>query len=324
MSCVFVGIDVSSGSLSVTIRKGEEVWRGAFENNTGGQTLLCTKLARTRSLVRVCLEATAFYHLDVALRLHAQARVEVMVVNPRAAKDFARARLQRSKTDRVDADVLVEFAWRMPFVPWQPPSAQVLELRAISRYMASLAQARGRERARLSHVRSKVVCAAIEQHIVRLDAQIQELLIAALAEVQSDPQLSRCFHHLVSIRGIGRASAVGILAELASLPSDMSARQWVAHSGLDPKHFESGTSVKRRTRISKVGNSHLRSVLYMPAVVAARFEPRVRAYYEHLLAKGKKPMQANIAIMRKLLHAIHGMLAHDTDFDGERFFASTA
>jgi transposase len=101
----------------------------------------------------------------------------------------------------------------------------------------------------------------------------------------------------------------------------MSARQWVAHAGLDPKHSESGTSVKGRARISKVGNRHLRAALFLPAMVASQHEERVRAYYQKLLAKGKKPMQALVAVMRKLLHAIHGMFQHEADFDGTKFFA---
>ncbi len=117
------------------------------------------------------------------------------------------------------------------------------------------------------------------------------------------------------------ASAITLLAELSVLPSDMTARQWVAHSGLDPKHSESGTSVRGRVRISKVGNRHLRAALFLPAMVASQHEPRVRAYYEKLLARGKKPMQALVAVMRKLLHAIRGMFLHDAGFDGSKFFA---
>ena len=99
-------------------------------------------------------------------------------------------------------------------------------------------------------------------------------------------------------------------------------RQWVAHCGLDPREYQSGTSVQRPTRISKVGNVHLRRALFMPALVASRTEPRVKAFYEKLRAKGKRPLQALVAIMRKLLHAIYGMLKTDTDFDGERFYAA--
>ena len=81
--------------------------------------------------------------------------------------------------------------------------------------------------------------------------------------------------------------------------------------------------MKAAVRISKVGNRHLRAALFLPAMVASQHEPRVRAFYEALLARGKKPMQALVAVMRKLLHAIHGMFRHDADFDGTKFFAQT-
>ena len=114
------------------------------------------------------------------------------------------------------------------------------------------------------------------------------------------------------------------MGELAILPTDMSARQWVAHAGIDPRQFKSGTSVDKPARISKMGNRRLRAALYMPALVAIQNEPNVRAFYEKLLARGKKPLQAITAVMRKLLHAIWGMLHYDCDFEGERFYRLSA
>lgn len=127
--------------------------------------------------------------------------------------------------------------------------------------------------------------------------------------------------HLISIKGIARASAVQILGEISVLPPDMTVRQWVAHTGLDPRAFESGESVSKPARISRVGNEYLRSALFMPALVAVRYEPRVKAYYEALIARGKKPKQAVVAVMRRLLHSIYGMFKHGCDFDGELFYA---
>src|SRR5262249_36627898 len=118
---------------------------------------------------------------------------------------------------------------------------------------------------------------AIEEHIEYLDGAIRELQAKALEVVASSPVLEVAFAHLVSVKGIAAASAVAILAELAVLPQDMSAREWVAHAGLDPRRHESGTSVKGPVRISKVGNRHLRRALYMPTIVAVQHEPRINA-----------------------------------------------
>ena len=107
-----------------------------------------------------------------------------------------------------------------------------------------------------------------------------------------------------------------ILAEVALLPEDRDVRQWVAYAGLDPREYSSGTSVRQHTRISKVGNRHLRRALYMPALVASRREPHLRGFYEHLLARGKKKRQALVAVERKMLHAIFGMFRTNQPYHG--------
>jgi len=252
-----------------------------------------------------------------------------MVANPRATKDFARAQLNRSKADRTNARSLLEFARRMEFEPWSPPPAPILALRGLSRRIQALLVTRAQEKNQL-HADASVastpaaIAESIGRHIDSLNHEVRALTQTALEIIEQDTILASRFAHLVSVKGIAEASAVTLLAELSVLPADMSARQWVAHAGIDPRHSESGTSVRGSVRISKVGNRNLRSALFLPAMVAAQHEPRVRDYYQHLLARGKKPMQALGAVMRKLLHAIHGMFEHDADFDGARFYAKRA
>ena len=100
----------------------------------------------------------------------------------------------------------------------------------------------------------------------------------------------------------------------------MTAAQWVAYAGLDPKAFESGTSINRPRRISKSGNKFLRTALYMPAWVATQKDPNVKAFYNKLIDAGKKPLQAIVAVMRKLLHAIWGMFKSESKWNGEKFY----
>jgi transposase len=327
---VLVGVDVSAATLDVAIdRVRGAVWTGRFDNDVAGHRRLIRVLKKKGSTVRVVLEATGVYHLDLALALHEASGIEAMVANPRATKDFARAQMQRSKTDRTDALSLLEFARRMDFAPWSPPSPEILSLRALARHMEALVRMRAQEKNR-DHAAtyggeaSEPVRDAIREHLEWIEATVQELQQKALAVVASSPELQSAYDHLVSVKGIAAGSAIALLAELAVLPSDMTARQWVAHAGLDPRREESGTSVQGRVRISKVGNRHLRRALYMPALVATQHEPAIRAYYERLLARGKKPLQALVAVMRKLLHAIHGMLGSDADFIGEKFFKPNA
>ena len=322
-----VGIDVSARTLVVASEEYDVPLPGReFANDADGHQALGRWLTARGRTARVCLEATGIYSLDVAVRLAATPGVAVMVVNPRAARDFARARLQRAKTDRTDASVLREFARRMPWVAWTPPSAPTLALRGVARRIAGLVVARTQERARLhaataSDALSALVQRDIQQHLRELERRIATLRRDAQALITAEPTLAGPFRHLVSVRGIAAASAIQLLGELALLPPDMTARQWVAHAGLDPRPYASGTSVHRAPRISKVGNTHLRRALYMPALVASRRDPHVRAFATKLRQRGKTPLQSIVAVMRKLLHAIHAMLRTDQDFDPTKFHA---
>ena len=249
-----------------------------------------------------------------------------MVANPRAVSQFAGAYLRRSKTDALDALVLVEFAKRMPFEAWKPPEAHAFNLRAISRRIEALTKTATQEKNRLHAATSfdemsEVVRNDIEVNIRHLERRIELLREQAREHIGQHPDLERAFQHLTSVKGIATAAGIQLLAELAVLPSDMDVRQWVAHAGIDPRQIQSGTSVNRPARISRRGNAHLRRALFLPALVAVQHEPHVNAFYEKLLGRGKTKMQANVAVMRKLLHSIHGMLKHDRDFEGEKFYA---
>lgn len=320
---VVCGIDVSSEKLDICTEARTARRTAIFENTPSGHNKLITHLTRRGRYARVVLEATGVYSFELSMALHRARRVEVMVVNPRSSSDFTRALMNRSKSDAADAAALLEYAKRMPFVEWTPPSDEVLELQRITRLLRAQVTTRTQEINRLHAAsrtpHSEVIQAELQRHIDFLDESGQRLRDQALEIVAADPDLDEMYRHLTSVKGIAVVSGLTLLAELASLPEDMSPRQWVAHAGLDPRHFDSGSSVSRKVRISKNGNVHLRAALYMPAQVAARHEPAVRAFYQELIGRDKKPMVAIVAVMRKLLHALHGMLHTKTDFNGAKF-----
>ena len=322
----WAGGDISAKEIVLALQRSDgQRERATFDNTTAGRKALVSWLTKRGSDVQVVIEATGIYSLDVAFALHRSSGITVMVANPRAISDFARALMQRSKTDKLDAETILEFSLRMPFVAWAPPSASRLDLRAITRRIDSLKLQLQQEGNRLHAAEhadeiTPLIRRDVEQHRTQLERHIEKLAAQALAIIEADAELSRCFMRMTSVRGIARVSAMHILGELVVLSSDMSARQWVAHAGLDPRAFDSGTSIHKPARISRRGNSHLRAALYMPALVAVQHEPHIKAFYEKLVAKGKTKMQAIVAVMRKLLHAIHGMLRTDTDFLGEKFF----
>ena len=324
------GIEISSEQLLVALRRDAQTLPlKSFPNTPPGHRAVAAYLARKGRVVRVCMESTGVYGLDLALRLHRQAGVEVMVANPRAVRHFAQARMQRSKTDPLDARMLLEFAARMEFQPWQPPSRTALHLCAMARRLAAITELCVAEKNRLHAARSaQALPAVIRQDLERSIAFHQRaaarLTRQALKLIEAHPLLRQRFEELDSIPGIAQTSAIPLLAELGMLAPDMDARQWVASAGLDPREYSSGRSVHKKVRISKTGNRHLRRALYMPALVAVQHDPHLRAFYQHLLARGKAKMQALVAVMRKLLHAIFGMFKHHQPYDGSKLFCRPA
>ena len=318
-----VGIDVSAKSLAAVRRRGAEEEAKEFANDASGHRALLKWIGRGS---RVCLEATGVYHLQLALTLRA-AGVELMVVNPRVAKDFARALANRSKTDAVDAWTLLEYVERMEFVAWQAPSDAVLELRALGRRMSDLVQSAADEKNRL-HAQlaggiSKTVLADVKQHVSQINKRIRQIETAAVKVIAGDTDLLEQFAILRRIRGIGRRSAILLLSELAVLDPTMTVKQLVAYTGLDPRRYESGTSVEKPARISKVGNARLRAILYMNALSAARHDRGARMFFAGLVARGKKKKQALVAVMRKLLHGIWTVLQRRVAFDSSVLFAAS-
>jgi transposase len=327
---ICAGVDVSAATLEVAWRiTNGPLRRRTFANDSSGHQALIKELRRERLPVFAALEATGIYGLDLALALDRASGVEVMVANPRTIADFGKALLQRSKTDRLDAETILLFVERMPFVPWHAPSTTTLELRAITRRIAALGKMVRAEKTRQHSAEASQAVGAILRKSARntvamLEKEIVTLRNAARKIIDGDAQLKRRMELLTSIKGIGLISAVQILAELMLLPADMTDRQWVAHAGLDPRLVQSGTSVRLTARISKAGNHYLRGALYMPALTAGRYEPHVVAFRAHLLARGKRPKQIHVAVMRKLLHAIHAMFRTDSLFDGTKFYRIAA
>lgn len=324
-----IGIDVSATSLSVALKNHRGQDRSAtFDNDPAGHRKLIAWSTKGGSQARVCLEATGVYSFDLALALSRHPKTEVMVVNPRAIKAFAGALMQRAKTDAVDARVILTFLERMPFQPWQPPGEEVLQLQGLTRRIAQLKGILTQETNRLHadqhrQALGRQIHQDIQLHLRHLQRRIEHLEAQALQVVQNHPPLQETFTRLTSVKGIATTSALQLMAELLVLPEDLQPEQWVAQAGLDPRPRESGTSVHKPRFISKAGNKYLRAALYMPALVAVQHQPNVKAFYQKLVRAGKKKMQALVAVMRKLLRCLWGMLKHQQDFDGNKFYQLT-
>lgn len=318
------GIDIGSKTLNVAVRLlNGEVNDLTFDNDAGGHKKLASLLTKAGRPSRVVVEATSLYGLDLCLALD-QAGVAVMVVNPKAARRFAEAQMRRAKTDRVDARMLLEFALRMDFVRWQRPDASRLMLRTFARRLGDLNKMRTAELNRLhAYTATGTTPAAIlddiREGIVALEERIEALTEAAVKFILADTELAVVYRAFDAVKGVGPATAISVMGELLLLPADMTCRQVVAHAGLDPRPKETGGPEMGHRKISKVGNSHLRGALWMPALTAVVHNPAARAHYQHLIARGKGKMVALVAICRKLLQALWRMLQTGEAFDPHRF-----
>lgn len=322
---VFCGVDVSAASLAVAVIEPDaSLQQRQFSNRASGHKALIGWLQKRKARVRVSLEATGIYSLDLALALDGAEGIELAVLNPKMVNRFAQT-LRRSKTDAADAMVLAEYGRRMPFVAWQRPSLNGLRLRAVGRHIAALVveHTRGRNRlhaAQGSQATPRCVLEDLKRALASSQKRIVKMRTQAMALVRAEAGLEQRFQLLTGIPGIAAASAIQILGELVLLAPEMKVRQWVAHSGLDPMHQDSGTSLHKPSRISRAGSRHLRRALYMPALAAVRCDPHLRCFYQLLQSRHKTRMQALIAVARKLLHAIHGIFKSQTPYDGRKLF----
>lgn len=317
-----IGIDIGASKHEVVIRKGQSTESFSVDNNAKGITAL-VKRVRKKSC-RVVLEATGIYYLDTALAL-VEAGAEVMVINPQHGRHFAQALGWHSSTDRISARMLVEFAQRMPFKVWTPPPRAWLEFRGIARQINRLTHQRAAAKNRLhAHEATAQSSPAVLEDerdgIAMLDQRIERLTAAAMQLVSQDPELKRLQEHFIAAKGIAQASAIAISGELIVLPRTLNAKQCGKHAGLDIVLKQSGTSVCGTPRISKRGNAYLRSALYMPAMSAVRHDPRAKAHYEALKARGKTPLQAQCAIMRKYLTGLWAVVKNNEPFDSAKLF----
>jgi transposase len=297
-----------------------------FDNHDEGHRKLLAYFHKRR-VERAACEPTGNYGVDMMLALHG-AGIVVNAINPRAARAFARASSTRAKTDQVDARSLLDFARRMPVEPWSPPRGAVLEFRCLSRRIGQLAKAGAAEKSRLKSLRAtattpKAVIESVERMIAAHEEEAESFVTLAMEAASRDAELRESVELLISINGIAERTAVKLLGEMAYWPDDLDIRQIVAMVGLDPRPVESGQHAGER-RISKHGNAYVRATLYMAAHNAVLYEPVVRRYYDELVARGKHPRKAKVAVMRKLLHAIVGMLRSKSTFKPEKFRATAS
>jgi hypothetical protein len=213
---------------------------------------------------------------------------------------------------------------RMPFMEWCAPNPNGLHLRTISRYIDCLtvqnACNQNRFHAAQTSTRTpRCIIQDLKRSLASIQLRILRLRCEAMSVIRSYDDLWERYRLLTSIPGVAQISAIQLIEELSTLSPGLTASEWIAHSGLDPKHKVSGTSIRKQSRISRAGNRHLRRAIYTPALVGSRCDPYMRAFYE-ALSPPQSQASGPGAVARKLLHAIYGMLKTKTPYNGGTLF----
>lgn len=311
----FLGIDVAKQKFDVALRGGLSMQRQSFGNNPQGFKALKTWLEQQGvTELHACLEATGVYYEALAEYLYQQGYT-VSVVNPWQIKAFADSKLRRHKTDRLDADLIAEFCQKEQPRAWQPLAPEERTLQALVRHRDSLVETRQQQLHRLESSRDTLVTASLQRVIDQLSAEIQQVEQQIQNHIDQHPDLKQKQDLLTSIPGIGTQTATHLLAEMPDLAEYPSAKQAAADAGLTPSERSSGTSIREKPRLSKIGNPRVRKILYFPALAAMRYNPLIQALRQRLLAQGKAKMVVVGAAMRKLLHLAYGVLKNNKPFD---------
>jgi transposase len=300
----FVGMDVAKAQLDIALRPAGERW--AVPNDVSGVTMLVDQLQALHPAL-IVLEATGGLERLVTSAL-ATAGLPVVVVNPRQARDFARATGQLAKTDALDARALAHFADVIRPTPRPLPDAQTQELRGLLGRRQQLIVMRTAEQNRLAGASGRLT-QDIEAHIAWLNARIATLDDDLETMLRASPLWRANDDLLQSVPGIGPVCARTFLLELPELGT-LTRQHIAALVGVAPRHGDSGTRRGRRTMWG--GRAHVRTVLYMGTLVATRFHPQIKVFYERLLAAGKVKKVALTACMHKLLTILNAMLKHRT------------
>jgi transposase len=316
-----VGIDVSKKTLDVCVIFDENIKKKVFTNAESGFKNLQSWIAKLGlANLHICLESTGCYSEAVAEFLY-DSGYKVSVVNPLLIKGFRESEGIRQKTDKSDAEVIAKFCLQKSPKAWSPKPRENKELHEINIRIDSLKEELNRlTNALESKILNETVKKSVGEEIDFVKYQIEILEEAAKKIVGNSEILTRKTAIITSIKGVGEKTALRILADMSEVERFENSEQYSAFSGTTPSHFESGTSVKGKSHISKLGSSKIRKTLYMSALVVKNHNPDFKEFVDRLEKRGKCAKVIIVAIMRKLMTIIYGMIKNNRTFDKNRAF----
>ena len=311
-----LGIDIAKAKFDVALLFPDGRFKNkVFANDASGFSQLSAWLVKqgVNDGVHACMEATGIYWEALAEYL-ADAGHRVSVVNPARIKAFGTSLGVRTKNDPVDARLIANYCARQNPALWQAPPTQLRALRALVLRRQALGVMRTQETNRLK-VAHEAVQPGIQAHISGLEQQIEDIEQKSRELINRDPDLRRQFKLLDTVPGLGEKTISLLLSYYSEHQRFQKANEASAFAGLNPQQRQSGSSVKGKTHLSKIGHSAVRKALYMPAVVAMTKTKWGKAFAARLRAAGKIPMVIIGALMRKLVHIAYGVLKSGKPFD---------
>jgi len=288
---IWIGIDVSKDTIDVCLLRatGKEKHKD-FSNDASGHAKLLRWVQHLvgEEVCHYCLESTGSYSIAVAHFL-VEAEQRVSIVNPARIKYAGMAQGVGNKTDKADARLIADYCRKEQPALWRASAPEVRVLVALVRRLHSVQELVVQEQNRLSVPGlPSAVRASLKKSIRFLEAEVKRLQKQIQEHIDQHPGLKADKELLLSIPGIGETTAHELLGEMPDVRQFASAQAMAAYAGLCPREHQSGSTVRKRTRLSKQGNSHLGKALYFPAVSAVQWNPPVRAHYQRMRESGQR------------------------------------
>lgn len=315
MQPIYVGIDIAKSSFAVAIPQPQGGYQDhILANAEPGFTQLLALLPPNSHCI---LEASGPYYLPLALFLTQQAN-PLSVLNPLVVRRFSQMRLRRTKTDKADARLLSQFGANQTPQTWQAPTtlmSQLTQLQTLLEQYIKQRTALRNQHESFAHsgVPNPALDQSLQKSLTHLDEQIQSL--EKQLDELANTHYASLYANLQSIPGIGTKTALCLLVLTRGFSRFESAKQLVSFVGLAPRVFESGSSVKGKGHICKLGNSRIRQLLYMASLQAKKANPACQALYDRLVESGKPKLVALIAVAHKLVRQCFAVASQGVKFN---------
>ena len=309
---LFSGIDISKESFNISI-EGERKSK-KFSYTEEGMEAYYSLLPTD---VHCVMESTGTYHCRLAYFLYERG-VKVSVANPLSVKRFSQALMLRTKTDKADSMLLIEYGKHFEPPLWKPKEDCYIEIQQLLNFQSQLIKQETATKNQLEYIEHSVVKNDFAKR--KLNEQLNKIQ-SDIKEIEKESERLILLHErdnyqrIQDIPGIGRRTAIVLLVATQGMECFDSAKQVVSYFGLSPRIYESGTSVKGKAKICKMGMSMIRRLLYMCALSAKKYNKACSELYNRLLEKGKPKKVCLIAVVNKLIKQIFSIIKNKTTYE---------